>query len=149
DRAAERGYRGQRSEPQNMKYVLVTPARNESAFIDKTLNSVCKQTVLPVRWVVVDDGSTDRTPDIVSDYARRFPWIELLRRPPRAERSFAGKAEAFNAGFERVRSLAFDVVGNLDADISFEPDYIAFLLGKFEENPRLGVAGTTMYEPHF
>jgi glycosyltransferase involved in cell wall biosynthesis len=132
-----------------MKYVLITPARNEETFIKKTLDSVCAQTALPERWVVVDDGSTDRTADIVSGYAAQFPWIELLRRPPRAERSFAGKADAFNAGFERVRSLAFDVVGNLDADISFEPDYIAFLLRKFEENPRLGVAGTTMYESRF
>lgn len=132
-----------------MRYVLVTPARNEEAFIDKTLSSVCTQTVLPERWVVVDDGSTDRTPDIVSDYARRFPWIELLRRPLRPDRSFAGKAHAFHAGFERLRSVEFEVIGNIDADVSFEPDYFEFLLGKFRERPRLGVAGTTMCEPHF
>jgi len=132
-----------------MKYVLVTPARNEEAFIEKTLDSVCAQTVRPERWVVVDDGSTDRTPDIVSRYVQKFPWIELLRQPPRAERNFAGKAWAFQAGFERLRPLQFDVIANLDADVSFEPDYFEFLLGRFSERPRLGVAGTSMSEPHF
>lgn len=132
-----------------MKYTLITPARNEEAFIDKTLDSVCAQTVLPERWVVVDDGSTDQTPGIVSDYARQFPWIELVRRPPRADRSFAGKAHAFHAGLERLKPLDFEVIGNIDADVGFEPDYFEFLLRKFRECPRLGVAGTAMCEPHF
>jgi biofilm PGA synthesis N-glycosyltransferase PgaC len=132
-----------------MKYVLVTPARNEEAFIAKTLDSVSAQTVLPERWVVVDDGSSDRTAEIVDGYARRFPWIELLRRPRRTDRSFAGKAHAFQAGFERLRSVEFEVIGNIDADVSFEPDYFEFLLGKFHERPRLGVAGTAIREPHF
>ena len=66
-----------------MKYVLVTPVRNEERFIEKTLASVCAQTLLPERWVIVDDGSNDRTPDIVKKYAREYPWIELVRRPQR------------------------------------------------------------------
>src|SRR5437773_8489376 len=105
-----------------MKYVLVTPARNEEAFIVKTLDSVCAQTVLPERWVIVDDGSTDRTAEIVESYAHRFRWITLVRRPQRAERTFAGKAQAFQVGFEHLHDLQFEVVGNVDADISFEPD---------------------------
>lgn len=129
-----------------MKYVLITPARNEEAFIEKTLDSVIRQTRLPERWVIVDDGSTDRTAEIVEKYAKDNPWIELVRRTQRPDRNFAGKAHAFNAGFERVRSLDFDVIGNLDADISFEPDYFEFLLGKFTEFPGLGVTGTTMRE---
>ena len=129
-----------------MKYVLITPARNEEAFIEKTLDSVIRQTRLPERWVIVDDGSTDRTAEIVEKYAKGNPWIELVRRAQRPDRNFAGKAHAFNAGFERVRSLDFDVIGNLDADISFEPDYFEFLLGKFTEFPGLGVTGTTMRE---
>ena len=76
-------------------------------------------------------------------------WIELVRRPERQDRNFAGKAHAFNAGFERVRSLEFDVIGNLDADISFERDYFEFLLSKFAEFPRLGVAGTAMREASY
>jgi len=132
-----------------MKYVLITPARNEEAFIEKTLDSVCAQTVLPERWVVVDDGSTDRTADIVADYARRFPWIELIRLPHRVERHFAGKALAFHTGFTRLQSIDFDVVGNIDADVSFEPDYFEFLLQKFLERSQLGVAGTALRESRF
>ncbi len=132
-----------------MKYVLITPARNEARLIQKTLDSICVQTVLPERWVIVDDGSTDGTAAIVAACASRCPWIELLQRPPRAERSFAGKAHAFNAGFRRLQSLDFDVIGNVDADTSFEPDYFEYLLGKFRENPRLGVAGSAIREPHF
>jgi glycosyltransferase involved in cell wall biosynthesis len=129
-----------------IKYVLITPARNEEAFIQKTLDSMVAQTVLPERWVIVDDGSTDRTAAIVENYASRFPWIELIRRPQHLDRSFAGKVHAFNTGLERVQSLQFEVIGNLDADLSFEPDYLEFLIEKFSEDPKLGVAGTPFIE---
>ena len=129
-----------------MKYVLITPARNEAGFIEKTLHSVIAQTRLPERWVIVDDGSTDATAGIVAMYLNDHPWIELIRRPERLNRSFAGKVHAFNAGWERVRSLEFDVIGNLDADVSFDPDYFEFLLGKFADDSRLGVIGTPMRE---
>jgi glycosyltransferase involved in cell wall biosynthesis len=129
-----------------MKYVLITPARNEERFIAKTLDSMIGQTLLPERWVIVDDGSTDRTAEIVESYTKRYQWIELVRRPQRLDRSFAAKVHAFNAGFERVRSLQFDVIGNLDADLSFEPDYLEFLIRKFSEDPKLGVAGTPFTE---
>jgi glycosyltransferase involved in cell wall biosynthesis len=129
-----------------MKYVLITPARNEQALIKKVLDSMIAQTAVPERWVIVDDGSTDQTAAIVETYAKRFRWIELVRRPQNVERSFAGKVRAFNAGFERVKGLAYDVVGNLDADLSFEADYLEFLMRKFAEDPDLGVAGTPFLE---
>ena len=129
-----------------MKYVLITPSRNEERFIQKTLDSMVAQTLLPERWVIVDDGSTDRTGEIADDYARRYPWIEVIHRPRHLDRSFAGKVHAFNAGFERVRSLEFDVLGNLDSDLSFDPDYLKFLMQKFAEDPKLGVAGTPFLE---
>ncbi|MEJ7608491.1 MAG: glycosyltransferase family A protein [Bryobacteraceae bacterium] len=125
-----------------MNFVLVTPARNEELLIGKTMESVVGQSVLPVRWVVVDDGSTDRTAEIVERYARRHDWIELLRRPPRRERSFAGKVFAFNAGFDRLQSLEFQLIANLDADVLLEPDHFEFLIQRFAEDPALGVAGT-------
>jgi glycosyltransferase involved in cell wall biosynthesis len=127
-------------------YVLITPARNEEIFIEKTIESVIHQTVLPVRWVIVDDASTDKTPDIVSRYLVRHPWMEMIRRPPRRDRSFAGKVHAFNAGYDRVKGLRYAILGNLDADISFEEDYIEFLLRKFSEDSGLGVAGTIFGE---
>lgn len=129
-----------------MRYVLITPARNEAVFIETTLDSMVAQTIPPERWVIVDDGSTDRTAEIVESYARRFPWIQLVRRPQRFDRSFAGKVHAFNAGLECVSSLHFEVIGNLDADLSFEPDYLEFLMWKFSEDQKLGVAGTPFTE---
>ena len=79
-----------------MNYVLITPARNEEAFIAKALDSVVAQTLLPARWIIVDDGSLDRTAEIAASYAERYPWIELIRRPQHLDRSFAGKVHAFN-----------------------------------------------------
>jgi glycosyltransferase involved in cell wall biosynthesis len=125
-----------------VKYILVTSARNEQAFIGETLDSVITQTVSPERWVIVDDGSTDRTAEIVQSYAKRYPWIELVHRPQRQDRNFAGKVHAVTAGLERVQSLQFEIMGNLDADVSFEPDYMEFLMQRFSEDPQLGVAGT-------
>ena len=127
-------------------YVLITPARNEEEFIEKTIESVVHQTILPLKWVIVDDGSTDATGDIVSRYLEQSPWIELVQRNQRQGRSFAGKVHAFNAGFERVRDLPYEVIGNLDGDISFDRDHFEFLLGKFSEDPCLGVAGTVFNE---
>jgi biofilm PGA synthesis N-glycosyltransferase PgaC len=129
-----------------MNYVLITPARNEEAFIENTLRSVCAQTQRPLRWVIVDDGSNDRTAEIVQRYAKQHDWIELVQRPPHLDRSFAGKVHAFNAGLARVQPLSFEVLGNLDADVSFDPDYLEFLLQKFAEDLRLGVAGTPFTE---
>jgi len=127
-------------------YVLITPARNEAAFIERTLESVVAQTVLPLKWAVVSDGSTDGTDAIVERFAARHPWIELLRIPERAERHFAGKVRAFDAGSTKLTGLVYDVIGNLDADITFERDYFAFLLAQFDADPGLGVAGTPFVE---
>jgi glycosyltransferase involved in cell wall biosynthesis len=127
-------------------YVLITPARNESAFIEKTIQSVIAQSVLPLKWVIVSDGSTDGTDEIVSRYAARHRWIELVRQPERADRNFAGKAFAFRAGWSRVADLPYDIIGNLDADVSFEADYFDFMMAKFAENPKLGVGGTPFLE---
>ncbi|PYJ84650.1 MAG: glycosyl transferase [Verrucomicrobia bacterium] len=127
-------------------YVVITAARNEAAFIELTLKSMVAQTVKPLKWVIVSDGSTDGTEEIVTKYAAQHGWIELLRMPDRKERHFAGKAHAFNAGCSRVSGLQYDIITNLDADISFGEDYFEFLLGKFGENPRLGVAGTPFSE---
>lgn len=129
-----------------LTYVLVTAARDEAAFIERTLQSVVTQTILPLRWIVVSDGSTDATDEIVRRYAARHAWIELLRLEGPEERSFASKAQAFNVGWKTLRQIPYDVVGNLDADISFDEDLFAFLLGKFSAMPELGVAGARVLE---
>jgi poly-beta-1,6-N-acetyl-D-glucosamine synthase len=127
-------------------YVMITPARNEAQFIESTLKSVIAQTVLPLIWVIVSDGSTDGMDDIVRKYAADNPWIELLRMPERKERHFAGKVHAFNAGYAMAMELNPDVVCNLDADVSIVPDHFQFLLGKFAEDPGLGVWGAPFRE---
>ena len=130
----------------NLEYVVITPARNEAQFIELTLKSVTSQTVLPLRWVIVSDGSTDGTDDIVKRYAARHPWIEFVRMPERTERHFAGKVHAFNAGWARVRDAEYDVIVSLDADITFEQDYFAFLLEKLLADKALGLVGTPFRE---
>lgn len=127
-------------------YALVTPARNEEQYIERTLQSVVGQTKQPIRWIIVSDGSTDATDQIVHDYARLHPWIELIHLPDRKERDFAAKARAFNTGHQRLSHVAYDIIGNLDADLTFDEGYFAFLLEKFVEMPDLGVAGTPFVE---
>ena len=129
-----------------LRYVLVTPARNEEAFIEATIQSVVAQTIRPARWIIVSDGSTDRTDEIVKQYTARHDWIGLIRMPERRDRQFAAKANCFMAGYAELKSQDFDLIGNLDADITFDPGYYEFLLGKFGENSRLGVTGTPFVE---
>lgn len=130
----------------NLSYVLITAAWNEEEFIEKTIQSLISQSVLPMKWVIVSDGSTDRTDEIVKSYAKGRDWIEFLQMPERKERHFAGKAHAFNTGCEIVKNLSYDIIGNLDADISFGKDFFEYLLDRFEETPKLGVGGTHYIE---
>jgi poly-beta-1,6-N-acetyl-D-glucosamine synthase len=128
-------------------YVLVTPARNEARFIDLTIQSVVRQQLRPLKWIIVSDGSTDGTDEIVNSYCAQHDWIELVKTPERKQRHFAGKVDAFNVGYDRVKDLKYNLIGNLDADVSFEDaEYFKFLTSKFSENPRLGVCGTSYRE---
>ena len=128
------------------RYVVVTPARNEAENIERTIKSMVAQSWKPERWVIVSDGSTDKTNEIIEGYAREHSWIELVRLEDRKDRNFAGKVGAFNAGYDRVKEFSYEVVGNMDADISFDKDYFAFLMDRFGENPKLGVGGTPFRE---
>jgi hypothetical protein len=129
-----------------LAYALVTPAWNEGAFIERTLRSVVSQTRTPDRWIIVSDGSTDETHAVVQGYARAHPWIELLPIGPQDGSPLARKARAFNTGCARLRSEAYDLIGNLDADISFDREFFEYLVGKFAELPDLGIAGGAMIE---
>src|SRR5579862_5973007 len=134
---------------ENISYVIITPARNEAQYIGLTLQSMVKQTVRPLKWVIVSDGSTDGTDDIVRRYAAENSWIELLQMPKRPERHFAGKVIAFNAGYDSVRHLNPDIVGNLDADVSFEAGHFQYLLEKLSGDRSLGVVGAPFREGTF
>jgi poly-beta-1,6-N-acetyl-D-glucosamine synthase len=128
--------------PKRPNYVLITPARNEAKFIEITIQSMVSQTVKPLAWIIVSDGSTDGTDEIVKKYCVGHPWIELVRMPERRERNFAGKVHAFNAGYERAQRFEFSVIGSLDADMSFDADYFLYLLDKLEGDSKLGLVGT-------
>ena len=130
----------------NKKYVLITPARNEEAYIEKTIKAVISQTVLPQKWVIVSDGSTDRTDSIGADYADKWNFIELLRVNGDQQRNFGSKGRAFLRGYERLAGLQYEFIGNLDADISFDTDYFERLLAKFDQDSMLGIGGGFLYE---
>jgi poly-beta-1,6-N-acetyl-D-glucosamine synthase len=127
-------------------YVLVTSAWNEEALIEEPLKAVVAQTIVPRRWVIVSDGSTDRTDEIVESYSHKYPYIQLYRMPEHHARSFAAQVDAINAGYAQLRHLPFDFIGNLDSDISFEPDYFERLFGEFRNDPHLGMAGGTIHD---
>lgn len=130
----------------SLRYALITPARNEAENIERLIQSMIAQLVKPVKWVIVSDGSSDGTDDIVKRHAAEHGWIELERRPERAERHFAAKVEAFNAGYARLKNVDYDLVGNMDADISFDSDLFSFLTARFSENPKLGLGGAPFRE---
>ena len=128
------------------KYVLISAARNEQAYIEKTIQSVINQTILPQKWVIVSDGSTDNTDMIVKKYIEKYDFIELLTRKGDENRNFGSKAMSVMKAYENIQNIEFDFVGNVDADISFDSNYYENMLNKFEQNPKLGIVGGTRYD---
>ncbi|HEX5221467.1 MAG TPA: glycosyltransferase family 2 protein [Verrucomicrobiae bacterium] len=122
-------------------YVIITPAHNEAALIAQTAESMAAQTVRPLKWVVVNDASTDRTRELIEAKAGRHSFIEVVNLERAAGRHFGNKVRAFNAGLDRVKHLDFAFVGNLDADMTLEPTYFEELLKRFAADPKLGLAG--------
>jgi glycosyltransferase involved in cell wall biosynthesis len=121
------------------RYVVVSPCRDEAKFIRRTLDSVAAQTILPALWVVVDDGSTDDTPRILDEYARRLPWLRVIHRDDRGRRFVgAGVTEAFYVGLDTVDLPTFDYVCKLDTDLDLPPRYFETLIRRMEAEPRLG-----------
>jgi biofilm PGA synthesis N-glycosyltransferase PgaC len=123
------------------KFVIITPAHNEEALIVHTAEAMIAQAVRPMRWVIVNDASTDRTRELVEGFAREHSFIEVVNLERAAGRHFGNKVRAFNAGLERVQGFDYEFVGNLDADMSLAPDYFQKLLAQFEANPKLGIGG--------
>ncbi|MGO9203145.1 MAG: glycosyltransferase family 2 protein [Limisphaerales bacterium] len=130
-----------------MKYILLTSAKNEEDYIAKALESVVRQSVLPVAWVIVDDASTDRTGSIIQTYAARHSFIHGLSAGSGEERNFGSKDKAIQAAYARVKGLAADFVGVQDADVAPEDrDYYETVLRQFDRDPRLGLTGGCVYE---
>jgi len=127
-------------------YILITPSRNEEKFIENTIQSVLAQTILPKRWVIVSDGSTDRTDEIVVRYAKDNTFIVFLQTGSGVERNFGSKVHAFRAGYQQLGETDYRFIGNLDADVTIGPNYYARVMQCFHENPRLGIAGGLICE---
>ena len=130
------------------KYVVITPVRDEEAYLPFSIESMANQTVHPQEWVIVNDGSKDRTRDIIDQAAREYPWIRGVHRDDRGYRKWGGGIiEAFYDGFNSLSCKDWDFMSKLDGDLSFEPGYFAGTFEKFRENAKLGIGGGTLY--HF
>jgi len=128
--------------PTTSKYVIVTPVRDEEQFVEQTIRSVVNQTVQPAEWVIVDDGSTDATGQLLDRYASQIPWIRVIHRPNRGFRkSGGGVIEAFYEGYNSSRCTDWDFIVKLDGDLTFKSDYFQKVFEQFEREPRLGIAG--------
>ena len=130
----------------NHRYVLVTAVRNEETYIEKTIKSVAAQTIKPIKWTIVNDGSTDRTGEIISLYSSRYNFIKLINIMSGNDRNFASKVRAIHEGIKSFQGMTYEFIGNLDGDIEFGSDYFECLLGKFNENKMLGIASGWIHE---
>lgn len=127
------------------KYVLITPVRNEESNIQRTIESLLAQTLRPVKWIIVDDASTDCTAEIVHSYLSGYPFISLVKRETLGERNFGSKVAAFNVGLKCLIDTEYSFIGNLDGDIILAPDYYENILAEFGKDPKLGIAGGNVH----
>lgn len=127
------------------RLVIISPCRDEAQFVQFTLDSVVKQTYRPHLWIIVDDGSRDRTAEIVGSYAAKYPWIRLVRRERGGGRELgSGVVRAFNAGLKALGDEPFDVIAKLDCDLEFGAETFTGIMKHFDD-PKVGMAsGTTL-----
>ena len=124
------------------RYVIITPVRDEEEHIQSTIESVRQQTVRPSVWMIVDDGSTDRTAEIADRAAVELPWVRVIHRTNRGFRkSGGGVMEAFYEGYNALPSLDWEFLVKLDGDLSFAPDYFESCFARFQKDPELGIGG--------
>lgn len=123
------------------RYVVISPVRNEEDYIRLTLDSMVGQSIRPAEWIIVNDGSTDRTSEIVHSYMAEHPWIRLVELTDRGYYfPGTGVVQVFNQGFQAISVPDWEFVVKLDVDLSFEPDYFERLFARFRADPSLGIA---------
>jgi biofilm PGA synthesis N-glycosyltransferase PgaC len=128
------------------RYVLITPCRDEARYARRTLDSVAAQTVPPALWVIVDDGSTDETPQILSEYEAKLPYLRVIRRRDRGFRHLGGGViDAFYEGYRTINPSDFDYLCKLDLDVDLPPRYFELLMKRMEAEPRLGTGSGKPY----
>ena len=132
--------------PDPRSYVLITPCRDEAQYARRSLDSVVNQTITPTLWLIVDDGSTDETPQILAEYAAAHPWIQVLRREDRGKRAVGpGVVDAFYAGFDTINTDEFTYSCKFDLDLDIPPRYFEILIERMEAEPRLGTCSGKPY----
>jgi len=127
------------------RYCMITAVRDEEQFIARTMESVLAQTVKPLEWIIVDDGSKDQTGAVITQYAKQNSWIRLVRRKDRGHRSKGGGVEAFLEVFPMICSRDWEYLVNLDGDLTFNADYLEQCFEQFRRMPKLGIGGGTVY----
>ena len=131
---------------QTPSYLIVTPVRNEGLHFHQTVEAVVSQTARPSAWIIVDDGSSDITPQVIDAAASQHSWIQAVHRLDRGFRKQGGGViEAFYAGFHHVEGLAWDFVVKMDGDLSFPSNYFEECLRRFSLDPQLGIGGGRVY----
>ncbi|MGC8494220.1 MAG: glycosyltransferase [Syntrophobacteraceae bacterium] len=131
-----------------LKYAVITPVRDEADHISATIESMAAQTLLPQKWVVVDDGSSDGTPDILDAASAKYPWLEVIHRPNRGFRkSGGGVIEAFYDGYRSLNGTKWEFLVKLDGDLSFAADYFEKCFAHFSADSRLGIGGGMVCVP--
>jgi len=129
-----------------MKYVIITPVRNEEKYLEKTITSVISQKTKPIEWIIVNDGSSDRTGSIINSYAKQFKWIRAVHRKNRGYRkSGGGVIEAFYDGYNSLSPEDWSFIVKLDGDLSFGEKYFESCFNKFDEIQNLGICGGDIY----
>jgi len=132
--------------PDPHAYVVVSPGRNEAEYMRRTLDSMVAQTIRPSLWVIVDDGSTDESPEILAEYSAKHDWIRVIRREDRGHRSVGpGVINAFYAGWETVDAAQFTYLCKLDLDLDLPSGYFEGLMQEMEADPRLGTCSGKAY----
>ena len=130
----------------NRRYVLISPCRDEARYMRQTLDSVMAQSVRPAKWVIVDDGSTDATPEILKEYAKRHDWIRIVTRSDRGRRSVGpGVIDAFYAGYETVNPEDYEYLCKLDLDLRLPPRYFEILMQRMTANRRIATCSGKAY----
>lgn len=131
-------------------YVLITSAYNEEEYIGRTIEAVIGQTIKPLKWLIISDGSTDSTDSVVNRYANCYDFIEFIRREKTDNAAiFISKVLAIQAGYTLLKSKLYRFIGILDADITFSPNYYENIISLFYKNPMLGIAGGFIHEIQF
>ena len=130
----------------NRSYLLISPCRDEAEFMRQTLDTVVNQSETPAKWVIVDDGSTDSTPQILAEYAQKYPWITVVTRQNRGRRAVGpGVIEAFYAGYETVNPTDYEFVCKLDLDLNLPARYFSILMDRMQANPKLATCSGKAY----